>query len=164
MEISRKIERANDTIKSLGQATKASEEDNRLVEVARCVLKARTAALRHIPRGIFRDEAWDILLVLFISRGEGGKIIVKDLMATCGATPTGTMRRIDALERAGLIKRSPSPRDHRRVRVELTADGHHAMKSLIQDLRKIQLIEPSGENPDFVGNPHGFTAESAKQG
>ncbi|MDT0380471.1 MarR family transcriptional regulator [Streptomyces sp. DSM 42041] len=46
------------------------------------------------------------------------------LAVDLGISPASVTGRLDALEKRGFVRRTPSPEDRRRVDVELTDDGH----------------------------------------
>ena len=50
------------------------------------------------------------------------------------SSDAGTMRRIDRLQQAELLRRHVDPADHRRVHVSLTDTGHRAMAAMLDHL------------------------------
>jgi DNA-binding MarR family transcriptional regulator len=54
------------------------------------------------------------------SRHASPSALARDL----AVSPASVTGRLDALEKRGLVRRTPSPEDRRRVDVELTDDGH----------------------------------------
>lgn len=104
-----------------------------LVHIARNILRARNNIFRVFPKGLFHDEAWDMLLELFVSQYEGKTTLVKHLILS-GASSTSGMRRVDALESAGLISRTKHGDDHRCMAVSLTDRGLTSMTILLQDI------------------------------
>jgi hypothetical protein len=105
-----------------------------LVDLARNILRARMNVFRIFPKGLFHDEAWDMLLELYIGRHEGKTTLVKHLILS-GASSTSGMRRVDALEAAGLISRSKLGGDHRCISVSLTESGITSLTILLQDIQ-----------------------------
>ncbi|MFF6779984.1 MarR family transcriptional regulator [Streptomyces sp. NPDC012510] len=71
--------------------------------------------------GISRGE-FDVLATLRRS-GEPYTLSPRQLSATLMLTTGGMTGRLDKLERAGLIRRSPDPHDRRALQVTLTAEG-----------------------------------------
>ncbi|OIJ69406.1 MarR family winged helix-turn-helix transcriptional regulator [Streptomyces mangrovisoli] len=71
--------------------------------------------------GIGRGE-FDVLATLRRS-GEPYTLSPRRLSATLMLTTGGMTGRLDKLERAGLLRRSPDPHDRRGLRVTLTEDG-----------------------------------------
>ncbi|MGW3625196.1 MarR family winged helix-turn-helix transcriptional regulator [Streptomyces sp. NPDC000880] len=55
--------------------------------------------------------------------GRGGKAAPSDLAADLDLAPASVTGRLDALERRGFVRRTPSAADRRRVDVELTDTG-----------------------------------------
>ncbi|AYL36109.1 MarR family winged helix-turn-helix transcriptional regulator [Streptomyces fungicidicus] len=71
--------------------------------------------------GISRGE-FDVLATLRRS-GEPYTLSPRQLSATLMLTTGGMTGRLDKLERAGLLRRSPDPHDRRGLQVTLTAEG-----------------------------------------
>jgi DNA-binding MarR family transcriptional regulator len=105
-----------------------------LLAIARRAREARAHFNRFFPRDILRDSAWDMMLELIIAQEEGAKLCVKQLVLASGESSTSAMRRIDRLQSVGLLRRVVDDRDHRRVWIELTRDGHAAMSLMLQHL------------------------------
>ncbi|MDO9369434.1 MAG: MarR family transcriptional regulator [Sphingopyxis sp.] len=114
-----------------------------LVDHARCLLRARNKMARLAP-GILRDPAWDMMLCLFINCEEGGILFVKQLILSCGESPTAALRHIDRLEDAHFIERLSDPLDRRRVIVRLSESGRTAMFAMLEDAFQ---ATPRSENP-----------------
>ncbi|MGW0993596.1 MarR family winged helix-turn-helix transcriptional regulator [Streptomyces sp. NPDC002520] len=73
------------------------------------------------PYGISRGE-FDVLATLRRS-GEPYTLSPRELSSTLMLTTGGMTGRLDKLERAGLLRRSPDPHDRRALRVTLTEEG-----------------------------------------
>jgi DNA-binding MarR family transcriptional regulator len=58
--------------------------------------------------------------------GRGGRAVPSELAADLKMAPGSVTGRLDALERRGYVRRTPSAEDRRRVDVELTPSGHAA--------------------------------------
>ncbi|GGV57076.1 MarR family winged helix-turn-helix transcriptional regulator [Streptomyces griseoloalbus] len=71
--------------------------------------------------GISRGE-FDVLATLRRS-GEPYTLSPRELSATLMLTTGGMTGRLDKLERAGLLRRSPDPHDRRGLQVTLTGEG-----------------------------------------
>lgn len=98
----------------------------------------RRALLPDIPGG---ETAWDMLVELAFAQAVGRPMTV---LALCSGTDTSTataLRRIEALERLGLVSRVADSQDRRRVWVSLTSTGHAAVSRvcgrLSQGLRSL---------------------------
>ncbi|MFI6008749.1 MarR family winged helix-turn-helix transcriptional regulator [Streptomyces sp. NPDC051243] len=75
----------------------------------------------YAPYGISRGE-FDVLATLRRS-GEPYTLSPRQLSATLMLTTGGMTGRLDKLERAGLLRRSPDPHDRRGLQVTLTEKG-----------------------------------------
>ncbi|WP_405872695.1 MULTISPECIES: MarR family winged helix-turn-helix transcriptional regulator [unclassified Streptomyces] len=75
----------------------------------------------YAPHGISRGE-FDALATLRRS-GEPYTLSPRQLSATLMLTTGGMTGRLDKLERAGLLRRSPDPHDRRGLQVTLTEKG-----------------------------------------
>ena len=118
-----------------------------LLALARQTQQARINCSQHFPKNVFRDSAWDIMLELFVVAEEGRTTCVKDVMAISGESATGTIRRIESLEEAGLVRRRYDPRDHRRMLVELSGKGQEAMISFLHHLFEVGEAASHGASP-----------------
>jgi DNA-binding MarR family transcriptional regulator len=58
--------------------------------------------------------------------GRGGRAVPSELAGDLKMTPGSVTGRLDTLERRGLVRRTPSAQDRRRVDVELTPAGRAA--------------------------------------
>lgn len=102
------------------------ELDTRAMEVfGRIYRLSRTMGDRtekaYAPLGIARGE-FDVLATLRRS-GEPYTLSPRQLSATLMLTSGGMTGRLDKLERAGLLRRSPDPHDRRGLQVTLTEQG-----------------------------------------
>ncbi|MFB8249257.1 MarR family winged helix-turn-helix transcriptional regulator [Streptomyces sp. NPDC055952] len=82
---------------------------------------AERVAKAYAPFGISRGE-FDVLATLRRS-GEPYTLSPRQLSATLMLTTGGMTGRLDKLERAGLLRRSPDPHDRRGLHVTLTGKG-----------------------------------------
>ncbi|MBW8482892.1 MarR family winged helix-turn-helix transcriptional regulator [Actinomadura parmotrematis] len=64
----------------------------------------------------------------------GGRAAPSALAADLGRPANSVTGRLDGLERRGLVERTPSPTDRRRVDVALTADGRDAWQAAMDAL------------------------------
>ena len=67
-----------------------------------------------------------VTLLASIKRAPG--IGVRELAALEGISPAGSSGHVARLERAGLVTRSPDPRDRRRVGLDVTAEGERVLR------------------------------------
>ncbi|MFH9404377.1 MULTISPECIES: MarR family winged helix-turn-helix transcriptional regulator [unclassified Streptomyces] len=99
--------------------TRAMEVFGRIFRLSRAMGDRMERAYR--PYGITRGE-FDVLATLRRS-GEPYTLSPRELSATLMLTTGGTTGRLDKLERAGLLRRSPDPHDRRGLKVTLTEEG-----------------------------------------
>lgn len=83
----------------------------------------------YAPYGISRGE-FDVLATLRRS-GEPYTLSPRELSATLMLTTGGMTGRLDKLERAGLLSRSPDPHDRRGLRVTLSERGRELVDEAV---------------------------------
>ncbi|PWI18379.1 MarR family transcriptional regulator [Streptomyces sp. Act143] len=99
--------------------TKAMEVFGRIFRLSRAMGDRMERA--YAPHGLARGE-FDVLATLRRS-GEPYTLSPRQLSGTLMLTTGGMTGRLDKLERAGLIRRSPDPHDRRGLQVTLTDKG-----------------------------------------
>ncbi|MEU8468628.1 MarR family transcriptional regulator [Streptomyces sp. NPDC029006] len=99
--------------------TRAMEVFGRIFRLSRAMGDRMERAYK--PYGISRGE-FDVLATLRRS-GEPYTLSPRELSATLMLTTGGMTGRLDKLERAGLLRRSPDPHDRRGLQVTLTEEG-----------------------------------------
>ncbi|MEV4340496.1 MarR family transcriptional regulator [Streptomyces sp. NPDC049590] len=99
--------------------TRPMEVFGRIFRLSRAMGDRMERAYR--AHGISRGE-FDVLATLRRS-GEPYTLSPRELSATLMLTTGGTTGRLDKLERAGLLRRSPDPHDRRGLKVTLTDEG-----------------------------------------
>ncbi|MBL1105073.1 MarR family transcriptional regulator [Streptomyces sp. 5-8] len=99
--------------------TRAMEVFGRIFRLSRAMGDRMEKAYK--PYGISRGE-FDVLATLRRS-GEPYTLSPRQLSATLMLTTGGMTGRLDKLERAGLLRRSPDPHDRRGLQVTLTEEG-----------------------------------------
>ncbi|MBQ1094413.1 MarR family winged helix-turn-helix transcriptional regulator [Streptomyces sp. B93] len=99
--------------------TRAMEVFGRVFRLSRAMGDAMEKAYARF--GISRGE-FDVLATLRRS-GEPYTLSPRQLSATLMLTTGGMTGRLDKLERAGLLRRSPDPHDRRGLKVTLTEQG-----------------------------------------
>jgi DNA-binding MarR family transcriptional regulator len=99
--------------------TRAMEVFGRIFRLSRAMGDRMEKA--YAPHGIARGE-FDVLATLRRS-GEPYTLSPRQLSATLMLTTGGMTGRLDKLERAGLLRRSPDPHDRRGLQVTLTEQG-----------------------------------------
>jgi DNA-binding MarR family transcriptional regulator len=102
--------------------------------VGRLSRLARELELRMEPtyreRGL--EGGWYDVLATLRRSGPPYRLRPHELGATTMLTSSGTTKRLDRLEAAGLIARTPDPTDRRGTQITLTEAGHAALDATIQ--------------------------------
>ncbi|WP_077801128.1 MarR family winged helix-turn-helix transcriptional regulator [Streptomyces sp. JHA26] len=104
----------------------------------------------YTPYGISRGE-FDVLATLRRS-GEPYALSPRQLSATLMLTTGGMTGRLDKLERAGLLRRSPDPHDRRALRVTLTEKGHELIDEAVGAGLAVQTEALSALGADRAGH------------
>lgn len=101
---------------------------------ARSIIRTRQAMAKRFPMGAFRDQAWDLMLDLYVREIEQRETCVKQALLATRLSSTSAMRLLERIENAGLIARIPDTADHRRMIVQLTNCGRAAIDTLLDSL------------------------------
>lgn len=107
--------------------TKAMEVFGRIFRLSRTMGDRMEKA--YAPYGISRGE-FDVLATLRRA-GAPHTLSPRQLSATLMLTTGGMTGRLDKLERAGLLRRSPDPHDRRGLQVTLTEKGLHLIDEAV---------------------------------
>lgn len=67
---------------------------------------------------------------------ESGPMRMSDLAERLEIVPRTATTRVDGLEQAGFVQRTPDPDDRRSIRVAVTADGQDLLARLAQQRRR----------------------------
>lgn len=110
----------------------ASVEGGVIDEVRR-IVSGRRARGNFLPREIFGEPAWDILLDLFIASHEEKRISVSSACIASGVPATTALRWLGRMEKIGLIERVNDRDDRRRVYVAITSNGRRAIDHWLRD-------------------------------
>lgn len=76
------------------------------------------------------EPGWHDLLATLRRQGPPFKLRPTDLMGSVMLTSSGTTKRLDKLEAAGLVTREPDPGDRRGTLIALTAKGHELIDAV----------------------------------
>jgi DNA-binding MarR family transcriptional regulator len=100
------------------------------------------ARRRNSPLGAFLEwPAWDMLLDLAAVTAEGKHVSVSAICISSGAPQSTALRKLAALEGAGLVRRYLHGNDRRRVCLSLTDKGTVLVNDLVaEDLRFFAAI------------------------
>lgn len=104
------------------------------------ILKARSSRNLYFSAELFSDPAWDMLLDLFLAKMKDEKIVVSSLCVGSGVPISTAHRRLNVLEKKGLILRTRDQKDTRRVFVELTLEGERKMRLYLEEALKRNII------------------------
>jgi DNA-binding MarR family transcriptional regulator len=104
-----------------------SSDRARLVGRARTVFNERRRRTQFLPRALFSEPGWDILLALYLTDFAGGRQTTGQLVSWIGAPLTTALRWIDSLESHNLISRGRHPKDTRVVFIDLTDKGRQVL-------------------------------------
>ncbi|WP_404869547.1 MarR family winged helix-turn-helix transcriptional regulator [Kitasatospora griseola] len=127
----------------LADRTQAMAAFGRVHRVSRAVGDLMEQA--YAPFGIGNGE-FDVLATLRRS-GEPFSLSPRELTATLMLTTGGMTGRLDKLERAGLVTRSPDPNDRRGLRITLTDLGRETVDRAVAAGTAVQqlIIDRLGE-------------------
>ena len=101
---------------------------------ARQMLLTRISLAKVMPRNLFRDSAWDVMLELYIGTAQNIDVYVKQAIIASGECPATAMRIIARLEKSGFLIRKGDESDQRRVVVSLSEKGMMAMELLFDNM------------------------------
>jgi len=101
-----------------------------LIEWVERLIRAGAIYGRAMPKGL-PDVTMDIIFKLFVNMEKGHETCVKQLVSDAGASATGVLRRIELLEEAGLVRRTPDLADGRRMLVALTERGRAMVLAMV---------------------------------
>ena len=114
-----------------------SESDDRdqsrekLRTLAQNILRARRLRKRHLPKAMFGEPAWEMLLVLYVANRSERRLTISRLTQESLAPATTSLRWLDFLERRKLVQRRDNPLDKRAVFIELTSLGRTAIEGYL---------------------------------
>lgn len=94
-------------------------------------LDASTLLYETLNRTLFdahRLSLYDVLLLDALDKSEGGSVRMGDLAETLTLSPSRLSQQIRRLESQGLVRRSPSDDDRRRVHAAITCDGRRRVR------------------------------------
>lgn len=94
-----------------------------VTRVQRLAKHVRRVRERSLAAHQLHQHEYDTLHAL---AGRGGHAVPSDLALDLGMAPASVTGRLDALQRRGFVRRTPSPTDRRRVDVALTESGRAA--------------------------------------
>lgn len=93
----------------------------------RAVCNLRRARQEILPGKLLGDPTWDMLLQLYATHLDGGRMSISRLTRSARVPLTTVLRRLAILEERGLVTRTDDAFDGRRVYVALSFAGAEAM-------------------------------------
>ena len=78
------------------------------------------------------DPGWHDVLATLRRTGPPYQLRPSDFAGTLMLTSSGTTKRLDRLEQAGLVTRAPDPDDRRGTLITLTAAGHRLIDAVTE--------------------------------
>lgn len=97
-------------------------------DAVRWIITARNVRSQFLPRDLFADPAWDMLLELLRAEIAQQRISVSSLCYAANAPATTALRYIKTMVKQGLIVREADPFDGRRVHISLTPESSKALR------------------------------------
>jgi hypothetical protein len=126
---------------------------HRLLLATRAVRRTMSRLRDDFPPPLFGDSNLAIMLACFSALIEGQCACVKQIKSILDESDTAALRRIDALEAAGLIGRQRDPRDGRRTFLLLTGRGASAMANFFAAIETAGIVTAQAATGPF-GLPH----------
>ena len=105
-------------------------------EILETLIKSLKERSRVFGDGLVGDPVWEMLLDLAIAQERGEAVSTTSLCIGARIATTTGLRRIDELERMGMIKRKADTSDRRRMMVTLTPLGDERMQAFLDQFGK----------------------------
>lgn len=119
-------------------ATKRTEPSETGVDAWANFLRGHARLIRELDAELQAEQGFslgDFDVLVQLALAEEGRLRMCDLASAIVLSPSGLSRRVDRLERAGLVVRERGASDGRNVEARLSADG----KRLYERLRKTHM-------------------------
>jgi hypothetical protein len=104
-----------------------------LARMARQEYDSRRRRAKYLDPALLGEPAWDILLDLFIKTIERKSVSVMSSALASHVPEATAIRKLEGLEKAGLICRQKSSSDRRVTYLKLTEDGFSQLNGYFQD-------------------------------
>lgn len=111
-------------------------------EDVRRAIRARRLRDQFLGGNLFEDPGWDMLLDLYASELERGRVSVSSLCIAAAVAPTTALRWIGRMTDTGLFERRPDPHDRRRAFMVLSDRASEAMRGYIVAVRHADMRIP----------------------
>jgi FixJ family two-component response regulator/DNA-binding MarR family transcriptional regulator len=132
--------------------TRADEVATRS-EILGALLSTRKERTKLFGEHIATEPFWDILLDLAFAKERGESLSTTSLCIGAGIPATTGLRRLEEMERLGLISRQTDPADRRRVMIALTAAGEAQMQKYVDRFSKRFVTLRSDERRKMESPP-----------
>lgn len=118
-------------------------DEEKLAAIASSIYASRVRRTELFSPSLFGEPAWDMLLILFISKARGDRLSTTQLSSRT-STPYATgLRWIARLQKKGLLSRERDLEDSRVMWVDLTATGYSLMRRYLLDgIARFQMPLP----------------------
>lgn len=117
--------------KQESQCETEAQLSQRLVTLAEEELRRRRLRYSHLPRDLFGEAAWSMLLDLFICQHRGQTMSASSACLASDVPNTTARRWLDVLESQGLVERPCVGDDRDEQHVSLSAAGYEAVCSIL---------------------------------
>ena len=91
-------------------------------ETVKALIRARRERARYLPKELFAEPAWDMMLDLLYADLSFQRVSVSSLCVAAGVPMTTALRQITVMVEKGLLIRRADPHDGRRFHVELAPE------------------------------------------
>ena len=118
---------------SFGFAPPATEVDPYAI---RRTIRGRRLRDGFFGENLFEDPAWDMLLDLYATHLEGGRVSVSSLCIAAAVAPTTALRWIGKMTELELFERQPDPADRRRAFLALSPRALKGMGGYVAAARR----------------------------
>lgn len=112
----------------------ANDASQRRVSQVETLLKLRDLRGVYLPKDIFSDPAWFMILDLYLCGLSGKKVSVSSLCLASGGSQTTALRRVHDLVRLGIVLREEDRRDRRRAYLKMSDEVIAHLEELLDRL------------------------------
>lgn len=105
-----------------------------LAAIAAKLYADRRRRQEYLPKSLFTEPSWDILLDLYVSKRRNCRVTVTDACIAAAAPSTTALRCLQALEAEGLIERIADFNDRRRIFIQLTVAADDRLTAYLRKL------------------------------
>ncbi len=102
-----------------------------LAQKAASMYRNRRLRERFLPKAIFAEPGWDMLLDLFVASEHKRDVSISSACVAACVPPTTALRWIAMLEERDLVCRERDASDHRRTFLRLTPQGYRQVLNFL---------------------------------